>query len=131
MKIEKNAVSSKWIDLVELVRAQDLDVTNKEGATASEEFLEAFDNHKKQATREASGISMRWMLGTYEDEEAIYLIAQVLPCSLDTIEASPALKSDHARGMMAGKFPVQYDSFNGDTAAGKNTCRQYIKNCPV
>jgi len=61
---------------------------------------------------------MRWLLGTYGDEQDIYLVAQVLPCSIDVIEANPALKSDHTRGMTAGKFRVEYDRFDGSRATG-------------
>jgi hypothetical protein len=61
---------------------------------------------------------MRWLLGTYGDDQQIYLIAQVLPCSLAVIDANPALKSDHTRGMTAGKFRVDYTSFDGSTATG-------------
>ena len=65
-----------------------------------------------------TGISMRWLLGTYGDDQDIYLIAQVLPCSMEVIEANPALKSDHTRGITAGKFLVHYQNFDGSTAAG-------------
>ena len=42
----------------------------------------------------------------------------MLPCSLAVIDANPALKSDHTRGMMAGRFPVYYASFDGTAAVG-------------
>ena len=114
----------------------------------SERFLEAMETFRKTATKERSGkpqkiqnstnqtiqrytykmhsitfslqlgISMRWLLGTYGDEQEVYLIAQVLPCSMAVIEANPALKNDHTRGMIAGKFRVQFNSFDGNTAAG-------------
>jgi len=114
-------VSSKWVDLTELVRSQDVEATDQEGAIISEEFLEAMEAHKKTASKERSGICLRWMLGTYGEEQAVYLIAQMLPCSLEVIEANQALKDDHARGMMAGKFPVHYEAFDNEVATGKNT----------
>jgi len=43
------------VDLIELVTAQDVDAVNKEGATVSEEFLEAMELYKKTASKERSG----------------------------------------------------------------------------
>jgi len=60
------------------------------------------------------------MLGTYGEDSAVYLIAQMLPCSLQVIEANQALRDDHARGMMAAKFPVHYDAFDNEMASGKD-----------
>ena len=56
MKLEKNSVCSKWMDLVELVTAQDIDAINKEGTPVIEEFIEAMDQYKKTAAKERSGI---------------------------------------------------------------------------
>ena len=120
VKLERNSVSSKWVDLTELVRSQDVDATNEEGTNVSEEFLEAMDTFKKSASHERSGICLRWMLGTYGEDSAVYLIAQMLPCGLHVIEANQTLRDDHARGMMAAKFPVNYDAFDNEMASGKN-----------
>ena len=46
------------MDLIELVTAQDVDAVNKEGATVSEEFLEAMELYKKTASKERSGIQL-------------------------------------------------------------------------
>jgi len=56
VKLEKNSVCSKWMDLVELVTAQDIDAINKEGTPVTEEFIEAMDQYKKTAAKERSGI---------------------------------------------------------------------------
>ena len=109
------------MDLYELVRSQDVDATDNEGEPITDEFIEAMEAFKKTASRERSGISLRWMLGTYGEDGAVYLIAQMLPCSLAVIEANQALMDDHCRGMMAARFPVQYEAFDGEVAAGKNS----------
>ena len=106
------------MDLLDLAQSQDIDVTNSKGEVIVDEFLDAMDVYKKTAKKERSGISLRWLLGTYDEEQTIYLIAQVLPCNIAVIEANPALKSEHTRGMMAGKFEVHYESFDGATVAG-------------
>jgi len=36
-----------------------------------------------------------------------------------TIDANAALRSDHTRGMMVGKFPVIYENFDDNLASGK------------
>jgi len=61
---------------------------------------------------------MRWLLGTFGEEKEVFLIAQALPCSMGVIEGNPALRSDHTRGVMAGKFNVYYDEFDDDLASG-------------
>ena len=118
IRIEKNSTCSKWVDLMDLVQAQDIDATNGKGDLITEEFLELMEEYRKTASKERSGISLRWLLGTYDDDQKIFLIAQVLPCSLEVIEANPTLKSDHTRGMLAGKFEVHYDAFDNETATG-------------
>ena len=118
IKMERNSVCSKWEDLTLLVQSQDVEVTDSNGTIVSEEFLEAMEEYKKTANKEKSGIVLRWLLGTWENDMDVNLIAQLLPCSIDVIEANPALKSDHTRGMMAGKFKVDYNCFNNKTAAG-------------
>jgi len=62
---------------------------------------------------------LRWLLGTFGEEKQVFLIGQVLPCSMGLIEANGALRSDHTRGVMVGKFPVFYESFDDDIASGK------------
>lgn len=47
---------TKWVDLVELITAQDIDAVNSEGETVSEEFLEAMAQYTKTASKERSGI---------------------------------------------------------------------------
>jgi len=53
--MEKNSVCSKWMDLVDLVNSQDVEVVDKNGADVSETFMEAMDNYKKIALPHLSG----------------------------------------------------------------------------
>lgn len=55
IKLEKNSVASKWMDMVEMVNAQDIDVTDAEGEEVNEAFLLAMETLKKQANAERSG----------------------------------------------------------------------------
>ena len=44
---------------------------------------------------------------------------QALPCTKAHIEANPNLKEDHTMGVLAGEFPVNYESFDDVVASGK------------
>ena len=48
-------MASKWMDMVEMVNAQDIDVTDAEGEEVNEAFLLAMETLKKQANAERSG----------------------------------------------------------------------------
>ena len=65
------------------------------------------------------GIALRWLLGTFGEEKDVHLIAQVLPCSMAVIDANPSLRSDHTRGIMAGRWKVHYEAFDDEIASGK------------
>lgn len=109
IQLEKNSACSNWIDIADMVSSQDADIVNNQGEIVSEQFLALLEGYKKSAPAIASGISLRWMLGTTGDSRDVSLIAQALPCSINVIEANPSLKSDHTRGILVEKFPVQYD----------------------
>ena len=124
IKLEKNSVCSSWIDLVDLVRSQDVNITDEKDEDRSEDFLGALDNYRKDLMEkkgrvELAGISLRWLLGTMTGSTDVLLIAQALPCTLEHIAANPALKTDHTRGVMVGKYTVFYDHFDNTRAAGK------------
>ena len=53
--LEKNGVCSKWMDIVNLVNSQDVEVVDRNGADVSETFMEAMDNYKKIALPHLSG----------------------------------------------------------------------------
>lgn len=43
-----NSVCSRWVDVVEMAKAQDVDVTNEEGETITEAFLAAMETIGKR-----------------------------------------------------------------------------------
>ena len=118
IRLERNSACSRWVEIVELVSSQDVDIVDSQGEIISEKFLNVLTEYKKTAPWDNSGICLRWMLGTVGDEVDIVLIAQALPCSISTIEGNPSLRSDHTRGIMVGKFPLQYERFNDVEASG-------------
>ncbi len=118
VKLEKNSVCSKWVDIVELISSQDIDVTLEDGTMASDEFLVAMDNYKKKEGNEQAGLVWRWLLGTTVDDPTVLLMTQALPCSLDVVNSSPDLRADHAMGMVVGKYPVLMDKFDDPSVLG-------------
>ena len=66
-------------------------------------------------------------MGLYDDDPQIYLIAQMLPCSMEVVDANPALRSDHTRGILADKWKVYFDEFDGKDASGKTVFLQKVE----
>jgi hypothetical protein len=140
VKLSKNSCTSEWIDLVELVSSSDVDVEDKEGENVSETFLEILEEYRKTGDQPAkAGICLRWALGLVGKEDEIQLIAQVLPCTLAVLAASRALQSDFTMGMIVGCYPVEYEKFDGQKAAGPvptlvssdpDTALQHLKASP-
>jgi hypothetical protein len=48
IKLEKNSACSAWVDLVELVSSQDMDVVDDEGEVVTEDFLLAMEDLRKR-----------------------------------------------------------------------------------
>ena len=87
IQLEKNSVCGVWLDLVELVRSQDILIVNSEDDDTTDVFLNAMDNYKKEllsktGKADMAGISFRWILGTFKDDTNLTLIAQVLIVSM-------------------------------------------------
>jgi len=61
---------------------------------------------------------MRWLLGTLGNSTEVMLLAQALPCTTSVIEANPSLQTDQTRGILVGRFKIQYDQFDNKLAAG-------------
>ncbi len=55
MKLEKNSVCSKWVDVVALIQSQDIDVVTEDGECVSEEFLASLERLKKREGMENTG----------------------------------------------------------------------------
>ena len=82
IKLDNNTVCSDWLDVVELVKAQDVLVVNDNDDDVGAEFLMAMESNKKdliETTGKADnvGICLRWSLGTMGADTRIRLIAQV------------------------------------------------------
>jgi hypothetical protein len=119
IKLSKNSCCSEWIDLIELVSSQDVDVEAKDGENVSETFLEILEEFRRTGDQPAkTGICLRWSLGMVGKDAEIQLIAQVLPCTLAVLAASRPLQSDFSMGMIVGSYPIEYDKFDGEKAAG-------------
>ena len=83
IKFEKNTVCSDWMDLVELVRSQDVMITNNDDEDLADEFLANLEEYKKELMEEVgksdrAGICIRWVLGTWGEDKKIILISQVI-----------------------------------------------------
>ena len=82
IQLERNSVCSAWIDLVELVRSQDIMVVDGKDEDVSMDFLAAIDSYKCDQMEETgkadrAGICLRWVLGTRGENTDILLLAQV------------------------------------------------------
>lgn len=53
--LKKNSMSSKWIDLEDLVASQDVDVVDAEGVPNPELFIEEMKKYRKKPTHKQSG----------------------------------------------------------------------------
>ena len=82
IRMELNSVCSEWVDIVELVRSQDISIVGKKREDRGDEFLTSIDSLKKDLMEETgrtekAGICLRWVLGTVMDSREVILMAQV------------------------------------------------------
>ena len=82
IKMERNSVCSAWVDIVELVRSQDVLVVDSNDDDIATEFLAALDGYRRdlvenEGKADKAGICLRWVLGTLGEDTRILLIAQV------------------------------------------------------
>lgn len=93
IKLQKNSTTSSWVDVEELVRAQEADVLNAEGDDVAEQFLEAWDDIRKQHPLGHSlGLVWRWAITVKEDGSGLDLLVQALPSSLGHIKCHSELR---------------------------------------
>ena len=118
VKLDKNSACSPWLDVVERIQSQDIDVVREDGSSASEEFISLLEKARKLPGNEKLGIVWRWLLGTPLGDPKLLLMTQALPCTIGVTEDNPALKSDHAMGVIVSKTPVLYDSFDDPSVLG-------------
>ena len=74
IRMELNLVCSEWVDIVELVRSQDISIVGKKREDRVDEFLTSIDSLKKDLMEETgrtekAGICLRWVLGTVMNTE--------------------------------------------------------------
>ena len=82
IRMELNLVCSEWVDIVELVRSQDISIVGKKREDRVDEFLTSIDSLKKDLMEETgrtekAGICLRWVLGTVMNSREVILMAQV------------------------------------------------------
>ena len=83
IQIEWNSVCSAWVDIVDMVRSQDILVVDCNDEDVAMEFLAAIDGFKRDLTEstgkaDRAGICLRWVLGTRGEDTCIILFAQVI-----------------------------------------------------
>ena len=83
IQMERNSVCSAWVDIVDLVRSQDILVVDSSDEDVAVEFLAAIDAFKRDLTEstgkaDSAGICLRWVLGTRGEDTRIILFAQVI-----------------------------------------------------
>jgi len=84
--LDRNSTCSPWLDVIELIQAQDADVINNNGELVNEQFLQQIQEYQNSNPGRPVGICWRWVLGVKEGSSDIYLMTQALPCDLDDIE---------------------------------------------
>jgi len=86
--IDANSSCSPWTDVVDMVRAQDVDVLDSEGKLAGDTFCRLIEEYQNSKPAVPAGICWRWILGLKDNPKDIYLMLQALPCSIDAIEVT-------------------------------------------
>ena len=87
IQLQKNSITSKWVDVEELVRAQEVDVINSEGEEVSDRFLETWDRLRKtHHLGGCLGLVWRWCITTAVDGSGVELLVQALPVNLNHIK---------------------------------------------
>jgi hypothetical protein len=116
VSLQKNSTCSPWLDLVDLVSSQDLDVLDRAGEDATEAFLVAMAGVKD--TLSTAGISWRWMLAAKADGSGLELQLQGMPCTGTAIQSIPLLTKDNVAVIVLARFTVEADCFDGEQRAG-------------
>jgi hypothetical protein len=73
VQLQPNSCASRWMDVIELIQSQDLEVIDKDNKVVSEEFLaklEALHEKEEDATL---GMSWRWMVVVKLDTKRLEL----------------------------------------------------------
>jgi hypothetical protein len=74
VQLQPNSSASRWMDMLELIQSQDLEVIDKNNVVVTEDFLKMFENwRKKEAENTSLGISWRWMVVVKLDSKQLEL----------------------------------------------------------
>ena len=109
--IDKNSTTSQWVDIEELAQAQDLDILNDDGEPVTEEFLQNMDIYRRRDPVAGSGIVWRWIVGCPQNSNQLNLMVQALPCTLERVEATEALRAENTKGIIVWTAAMDYYTF--------------------
>jgi len=110
ISIAKNCTSTRWLDIIELLESQDMDVQDGRGEIVTDQFLTRWRDLVK-ADKKLTGLSWRWVLGYRSTYDTCVLIAQGLPCSTKQIEGSQYLKAESAPGVVLATYELSYNRY--------------------
>jgi hypothetical protein len=116
ISLQKNSSCSPWLDLVDLVSSQDVEVLDSAGEDATDAFLNAMAGVKEVLC--TAGISWRWMLAAKPDGSGVELQLQGMPCTGAAIQSIPLLTKDNVAVIILAKYTVEADCFDGEQGAG-------------
>ena len=79
IQVDYNSVCSPWVDVVELIRSQDILIVDDNDEDAADGFLTALDVYTKELVEKTgrgdrAGISLRWALGTLPDDRIFFIL---------------------------------------------------------
>lgn len=140
VKLQKNSNASRWTDVEELVKEQEVDVVDENGDDAADKFLAAWDRIKKvHPLGDGLGLSWRWALTTKEDCTGMELWVQALPLNLNYIKNRSEYRQDDTPAIVVASFPVDFEVFESEAAAGPvpvffsedpESTSKYLKDSP-
>jgi len=107
INISKNSTCTKWLDIVELVESQDMEVQDSKGETVTELFLTRW-RELREKDKSITSISWRWVLGWRSTFDTMTLVAQGLPCSTTQIDGSQAMKAESCPGVVLATYELYY-----------------------
>ena len=104
---EKNSTCSDWLDIVELARAQDVEVINQDEQPITEDFLKIMDDYRSKNPEKNIGISWRWVLAVQRGKVCLLVIG--LPSSKKAIDSNDTLKHETTPGITLGVYNLGYE----------------------
>ena len=88
ISLRKNMVSSEWMDVINMVAANDLVVTDADGNECNEQLVAFFNKQGGKTSYEAS---LRWAIGVGPDKK-LELSLQCLPATSTYLAGKPTLQ---------------------------------------